>query len=402
MAAGLLVLLGLAAFAAYLITGGGGHTLTVVKPTGGTLRGSGITCGTDGSSCTLSVDAGAVVELTATPDDGFSFAGFTGDCAPVGRVLMGGPRSCGASFEQGNETVGRTWPLTITPASGGTILSDAGHQCGGTHTACTVSVPEGQTVKIEGYTDPGFSVAAYTGDCAPQGTTVMSQARTCSATFVQFKVAGPQTTLPEPQSNAGLRPQIVDPRATGPRVADTGVVRPPPGDPKASNPPPATTTTPAAVGNTTTTPANTGPANTGGAVGEPPPAKDGDGGARERAVKIAQGEVLKTLQAYRQAYLRMDIDAMRRLHPSLQVARHQFEFSNVKSVKYDFEGDPAVQPDDIDTAIGRATVVVGVKTENTPKAGKKQKPVEWQATFTLKRIGESATWIIETLDNRPK
>jgi hypothetical protein len=400
MAAGLLVLLGLAALAAYLITGGGGHTLTVVKPTGGTLRGAGITCGTDGASCSVSVDAGQVVELTATPDDGFSFAGFTGDCAPVGRVLMGGPRSCGASFEQASETAGRTWPLTIMPAAGGTILSDAGHQCGGTHTACTINVPEGQTVKIEGYTDPGYSVAAYTGDCAPQGTTVMSQARTCSATFVQFKVAGPPAPLPDAPSNANLRPQIADPRPAGgnrPRVTDNGVARPPAGDPKAADAPPATASGQTPAGNTTTP-----PATAGGAVGEPPPTKDGDGGARERAVKIAQGEILKTLQAYRQAYLRMDIDAMRRLHPSLQVARHQFEFSNVKSVKYDFEGDPAVQPDDIDTAVGRATVVVGVKTENTPKAGKKQKPVEWQATFTLKRIGESATWIIETLDNRPK
>ena len=400
MAAGLLVLLGIAAVAAYLITGGGGHTLTVVKPTGGTLRGSGIACGTDGASCVISVDAGDVVELTATADEGFRFAGFSGDCAPVGRVLMGGPRSCGAAFEQGNETAGRTWPLTITPAAGGTILSDAGHQCGGTYTACTLNVPDGQLVKIEGYTDPGYSVAAYTGDCAPQGTTVMSQARTCSATFVQFKVAGPPAPLGDPPSNAGLRPQVVDPRAANgrPRAADTSASRPPAtGDPRAPAAPPAATGTQGPAASTTSS-----PANTSAAVGEPPPAKDGDGGARERAVKIAQGEILKTLQAYRQAYLRMDIDAMRRLHPSLQVARHQFEFSNVKSVKYDFEGDPAVQPDDIDTAVGRATVVVGVKTENTPKAGKKQKPVEWQATFTLKRIGESANWIIETLDNRPK
>ncbi|HTU99744.1 MAG TPA: hypothetical protein VMF13_04345, partial [Luteitalea sp.] len=222
MAAALLLLLGLAAGVAYLVTGGSGHTLTVTKPTGGTLRGGDIRCGTDGNDCSMSVTAGQVVELSATPDDGFAFSGYTGDCAPVGRVLMGGPRTCGAEFAKDEGVTGRTWPLTITPAAGGTILSDVGHQCGGQYTACTVSVAEGTTVKIEGYTDPGYSVAAYTGDCAPQGSTTMTQARTCSASFVQFKVAnGPATgTLPPPTTYGPLPPGAT-------RAADP--IRPPAG-----------------------------------------------------------------------------------------------------------------------------------------------------------------------------
>ena len=44
------------------------HTLTVTAPTHGTITGTGITCGTGGSTCSATYDYGTVVPLTATPD----------------------------------------------------------------------------------------------------------------------------------------------------------------------------------------------------------------------------------------------------------------------------------------------------------------------------------------------
>ncbi|MBK9968478.1 MAG: SUMF1/EgtB/PvdO family nonheme iron enzyme [Holophagales bacterium] len=78
----------------------GPQTLTVTKA--GTGTGSitsspaGIACGT---GCSFSFTYGTTVALTATPESGSTFGGWTGDpdCTD-GTVAMGGPRSCTANF----------------------------------------------------------------------------------------------------------------------------------------------------------------------------------------------------------------------------------------------------------------------------------------------------------------
>ena len=62
--------------------------LTVTKPEGGTISGSGINCGTGGSDCTTTFAKGDPVDLRAEPDAGFLFSGFTGDCKQGGRTIM--------------------------------------------------------------------------------------------------------------------------------------------------------------------------------------------------------------------------------------------------------------------------------------------------------------------------
>jgi serine/threonine protein kinase len=73
--------------------------LTVTKPSGGTIRSAGITCGTLGSDCFAIFAKGDPVELEVHPDDGNTFTGFIGDCVPTGRTVMSKPRTCGARFE---------------------------------------------------------------------------------------------------------------------------------------------------------------------------------------------------------------------------------------------------------------------------------------------------------------
>src|SRR4029079_797468 len=112
------------------------QTLTITPPTGGTLEGVDILCGTKGSGCTAQHPDGVPVELHPTADPGFTFMGFTGDCAPLGHTQMSGPRSCGATFsptdslKPGKEAPVRT-PTTRngpTPApspSGGSVAGGA-------------------------------------------------------------------------------------------------------------------------------------------------------------------------------------------------------------------------------------------------------------------------------------
>lgn len=107
-------------------------TLTVTRAGsgGGVVAGSGIACGAD---CTEEYDPGAIVELTATPDSGSRFSGWTGDCAGTGtcQVTMDQARSVAASFAaiegtsggDSTETTTTTASTTTTPSTAPTTTA---------------------------------------------------------------------------------------------------------------------------------------------------------------------------------------------------------------------------------------------------------------------------------------
>jgi serine/threonine protein kinase len=72
--------------------------LSIALPTGGTIVGEGITCGTMGKECSTELPQGKIVKLTPLADADFTFKGFTGDCARSGEAVMSTARRCGASF----------------------------------------------------------------------------------------------------------------------------------------------------------------------------------------------------------------------------------------------------------------------------------------------------------------
>jgi hypothetical protein len=73
-------------------------------PTGGTVTSpSGIQCGSSGTSCSVSLSAGTSVTLTATPDPGYTFVGWGGDCSwteTTLTLLLDGDKVCEATFAQ--------------------------------------------------------------------------------------------------------------------------------------------------------------------------------------------------------------------------------------------------------------------------------------------------------------
>ena len=118
------------------------------------------------------------VTVTATPNAGYSFGAWTGDCAGEPNpcsLTMDGAKSVSATFTQ-NE-----YALTITQASGGTISA----------------LPAGpyhlnDEVTVTATPNAGYSFGAWTGDCLGQSnpcSLTMDGAKSVSATFTQNEYA---------------------------------------------------------------------------------------------------------------------------------------------------------------------------------------------------------------------
>lgn len=72
-------------------------TLSIEKPTGGTIVAAGITCGALGSDCSEEVPAGEPVELKFQAEDNYRFDSFYKECGD-GEFVMSSARTCGAVF----------------------------------------------------------------------------------------------------------------------------------------------------------------------------------------------------------------------------------------------------------------------------------------------------------------
>jgi hypothetical protein len=101
-----------------------GYSLTITTPQHGTVSAGGLPCAPNAPPCALVFSGSTLVPLAATPDDGYMFTGWTGDCHGPARVdlLVSGLRACTAAFDP------------IVPASPRTLLlwnSAAGDFIGG-------------------------------------------------------------------------------------------------------------------------------------------------------------------------------------------------------------------------------------------------------------------------------
>jgi YVTN family beta-propeller protein len=134
----------------------------------------GIDCGAD---CAEDYDGGTTVNLTATPDLGSIFAGWSGDAGCANMVTMDTDKNCTATFDI------QTFTLTVNKAgtgSGTLTSSPAGIDCGAD---CTEDYVGGTNVTITATPDPGSTFDGWSGDCDVNGMVTMDAAKSCTATF---------------------------------------------------------------------------------------------------------------------------------------------------------------------------------------------------------------------------
>lgn len=143
---------------------------------------AGINCG---SVCSASFEEGTDVQLTATPDDGYQFDGWSGDCAGTGTctVAMTQNQSVLAIF---STVVPPTYSLTVSKVGVGTVTSvPAGIDCG---TDCSASLNSGTSVTLTAVPASSATFSGWTG-CTPvagtptQCTVSLTSNRTVTATF---------------------------------------------------------------------------------------------------------------------------------------------------------------------------------------------------------------------------
>jgi hypothetical protein len=155
------------------------HPLTVALAGAGsgtvTSTPAGISCPPD---CAEDFVEGEGVTLSAVADVGSVFSGWSGDCTGAGscQVTMSAARSVTATF-----LPLRT--LSVTVVGSGSVGSvPAGISC---PADCSEDYPDGELVTLSAVADPGFELAAWSGDCTGTGTcqVTMSQNRSVTATF---------------------------------------------------------------------------------------------------------------------------------------------------------------------------------------------------------------------------
>jgi uncharacterized repeat protein (TIGR02543 family) len=124
---------------------------------------------------------GTSVTLTATPDDGYAFDHWSGDCtgtSPTCQVTMTKDRAVAAAF--------RAVPvrLTVTRTGNGTVTSaPAGIACGGT---CTFDFLKNTAVTLTAAPAAGAYFAGWSGACSGAAATCavkVDVAKTVTATF---------------------------------------------------------------------------------------------------------------------------------------------------------------------------------------------------------------------------
>jgi alpha-tubulin suppressor-like RCC1 family protein len=156
------------------------YTLTVTNTGSGTgtvtSGPAGIDCGSD---CSEDYIDGTRVTLTATPDAGSAFIGWSGDadCSDAdGVVSMNSAKTCTAAFELVYHT------LTVTKTGSGTVTSSpAGIDCG---SDCSEDYVESTAVTLTATPDAGSIFTGWSGDADCNDDMVtMDSAKTCTATF---------------------------------------------------------------------------------------------------------------------------------------------------------------------------------------------------------------------------
>jgi predicted Ser/Thr protein kinase len=361
-----------------------GQPLLLIKPSGGTIVGAGLRCGTRGTACTTSRPVGEPVEFQGEPDEGYAFSGFTGDCAPTGRMIMTEARSCGATFTESKAVSALMWPLTITKPTGGTIVGAPDILCGTLGSTCAGSVPDGQPVTLRAQADPGYSLNQFTGDCDASGAATMTAARTCGATFLEN---GGVNHSPEPPPTRGKFLPIAPDKE---KEKDKDKEKPPAvakTEPNKTEPKDVTPLTPGQKPATTTQ--------------EPPVTPTDDKAAPLKTADVhAREEIEQLVKNYCAELETLDPERVRKLFPLADRRALTNQFKEYKTLKCSIT---APKFDRIDSSpSGGAQVKADMKQVIEMKVGGAPKTYETIATIVVSRMSFQSPWLIDRVNHVAK
>jgi hypothetical protein len=387
-----------------------GQQLTLTRPVGGTLTGAGLECGTRATECTTRRPKGEFIEFTATPDAGYQLSGYTGDCAPMGRMAMSQARTCGATFEPVNLPPPLpSWVLTITPPTGGTIQAAGDIECGALGSRCSSTLPEGVPVKLYARADTGYSFLQFTGDCAPNGETTMSAARTCGASFAQAAVvnaspgpapqvggprrqtsgplgsSAPSSTLSTPGPGGAGTPATPNPGASGGSPSGAQAA---PSSSEASRPSQSSPSS-----GTPSTQEGPGPVTVAPGAPPPPPPITAEAHAKNEIVGVTK-EWCAALQSRQAA-------RVRKIYPLVPESLIR-DFKQYKDLKCTV----GAAPPEFDllnaSPIGAAQVTFPMKEVVEMQSGGAPKTLDLIVTMKLSRKGQDNPWLIDRVEAVPK
>lgn len=156
-------------------------TLSVDVTGAGKVKGDGIDCP---STCSATEPLNSAVTLTATPGEGSTFTGWTGECA--------GSAATTCTFTMtADATVGATFApaaqLSVTVSGNGSVSGGSGAiNCGNGATICSATFAQNATVTLVATPTTGATFAGWTGACGGTATTctvLMSAAKSVAAAF---------------------------------------------------------------------------------------------------------------------------------------------------------------------------------------------------------------------------
>jgi Divergent InlB B-repeat domain len=177
-------------------SGGGRGTVTSSPP--------GISCG---RQCSGLFPRGTEVVLTASPEVGSRFVGWTGPCQGTGtcRLTVGGPRQVEARFAP-VERAGDKVQVVKTGRGRGTVTSSPpGISCG---RQCSGLFPRGTEVVLRASAEAGSRFVGWTGPCQGTGTCRLTVGgpRQVEARFAPVCAAGTATV---PSTKVATKPRRV-------------------------------------------------------------------------------------------------------------------------------------------------------------------------------------------------
>jgi Divergent InlB B-repeat domain len=160
----------------------GTSTLSLSVAGSGKVTGAGVTCAGPGS-CTATEPSSSTVTLTAEPNDGYLFTGWSGACSGAGTrctLSMDQDRAVTATFTQTNT-------LSVSVVGDGAVTGGSGAiNCGNGAYICSANFSLNATVSLVAVAALGSTFTGWTGACGGNATTCtvsMSNSRSVTATF---------------------------------------------------------------------------------------------------------------------------------------------------------------------------------------------------------------------------